>query len=153
MKIGRFFSTSLLILPFVEFFLFFQVAAIIGLFPALGAIALSALLGISVLKSVGLSSLPRIQMALTRGEIPAQEVADSTLTGLGAVLLIIPGFMTDLLSLLWRTSDRRAHHQGGYQSDIFMSRHSLSCHYDPLIFISRATSRGFFAQGLCEAIS
>ena len=95
MKIGRFFSTSLLILPFLEFFLFFQVAAIIGLFPALGAIALSALLGISILKSVGLSSLPRIQMALTRG------VADSTLTGLGAVLLIIPGFMTDLLSILF----------------------------------------------------
>ena len=101
MKIGRFFSTSLLILPFLEFFLFFQVAAIIGLFPALGAIALSALLCISILKSVGLSSLPRIQMALTRGEIPAQEVADSTLTGLGAVLLIIPGFMTDLLSILF----------------------------------------------------
>ncbi len=85
-----------LIVPIVEIAVFIQVGDWIGLWPTLGLIVLTALLGSWQLRLQGMATLARARQQLDRGEIPARELFDGMcLLGAGA-LLLTPGFVTDL---------------------------------------------------------
>lgn len=89
-----------LIVPFAEIYLLLQVGGIIGALPTIFLVVFTALLGAFLLKRQGLATLQRFQRSLAQGEVPAYEIIEGPIILLGGVLLLTPGFITDILGLL-----------------------------------------------------
>ncbi len=90
----------LLLLPVLELALLIQVGSAIGVLPTLGLIILSAVLGILLLRVAGLATAWRARERLARGELPEREMFDGLLLALGGLLLLLPGFISDIFGLL-----------------------------------------------------
>ena len=69
-------------------------AGYVGLY-LLGA----ALVGGWLIVNGGLTAIARIRIAVSRGELPAAEIFSGLLTAFAGLLLILPGFLTDLIAI------------------------------------------------------
>lgn len=96
----RYLPFALLVLPIVEIALFIKVGQTIGLWPTLGLVILAALLGTVLLRQQGLSVLTQMRQRMNRGEMPARAIADAMMLGIAAVLLVVPGFFSDIVAIL-----------------------------------------------------
>ncbi len=90
----------LLIVPFAEIYLLLQVGGIIGALPTIFLVVFTALLGTFLLKQQGLATFRRFQLSLAQGEVPAYEMIEGPIILLGGVLLLTPGFITDILGII-----------------------------------------------------
>jgi len=99
MKIFQILFLIVLIVPFVEIYLLLQVGSLIGAFPTVFLVVLTAILGAALLRQQGFTAFQRFQRSLAQGEIPAYEMIEGPIILLGGVLLLTPGFITDLLGL------------------------------------------------------
>jgi UPF0716 protein FxsA len=97
---GRIVLLSVLALPLIEIALFILVGQTIGLVPTLLAVLASAVAGMLVLRWQGMGVLRQMQMRFQRGELPARQMGDAVLIGLAGVLLLLPGYFTDLIGLV-----------------------------------------------------
>ncbi len=97
MKVMQILFLVVLIVPFVEIYLLLQVGAIVGALPTIFLVVFTAALGSWLLKRQGFATLQRFQASLAQGEIPAYEMIEGPIIVLGGILLLTPGFMTDLL--------------------------------------------------------
>lgn len=88
-----------LIVPVLEIALFIQVGDWIGLWPTVLLVILAAFLGTALIRRQGLSVLRRAQTAADRGEAPVGAVFEGFCIVVAGVLLIIPGFLTDIVGL------------------------------------------------------
>ena len=59
----------------------------------------AALLGGVMIARGGLNALARVRIAVARGELPAAEIFQGLITAFAGLLLIVPGFITDLLAV------------------------------------------------------
>jgi UPF0716 protein FxsA len=91
---------AFLLLPIVEITLFVLVGDAIGLGATLALVILGAVVGTVLMRSQGLAALRRVQAALDRGELPVGEVLDAASVVMGGILLLLPGFFTDVLGIL-----------------------------------------------------
>jgi UPF0716 protein FxsA len=87
-----------------ELVAFAAVVHLIGFAGAILACILTTLAGLSTLRRIGLSAMLRLRQAVARrtseqSGLSREAVLDGTLAGLGAVLLILPGFVSDLVGL------------------------------------------------------
>ncbi|NVJ93458.1 MAG: FxsA family protein [Methylocystaceae bacterium] len=87
-------------IPIVEISVFIQVGDIIGLWPTIAIVILTALIGTTLLRQQGLSTLMRAQNTLNEGNVPAAELFDGVCLLLAGAFLLTPGFVTDSLGLL-----------------------------------------------------
>lgn len=87
----------LLLVPLVEIYVMIKVGGIIGALPTVILVVLTAVAGASLARVQGLATLQRLQATLARGEAPASEMLEGVLLLVGALLLLTPGFITDLL--------------------------------------------------------
>jgi UPF0716 protein FxsA len=90
----------LVALPVAELALLVRVASEIGVLDTLAILFLVGLAGTWIAKRVGLGALRRIRQAQVAGRAPSREVAGAGLALLGAILLIIPGFISDAVGIL-----------------------------------------------------
>lgn len=97
---GRIVLFSVLALPLIEIALFIAIGQAIGLLPTLLGIVLTGIIGAMVLRWQGVATLRELQARLERGEMPARQMGDAMLIGLAGLLLLLPGYFTDLLGLL-----------------------------------------------------
>ena len=95
----RFLGLGIIILPIVEIAIFIKVGQWIGLLPTLALIIGAALLGGFLFRQQGFSTLARMRADLATGRMPARAMADAALLGLAAVLLVLPGFLSDFVAL------------------------------------------------------
>lgn len=86
--------------PVLEIAIFIQVGGWLGLWPTVGLILLTAVLGTALLRQQGLATLARAQTAMDRGEMPMTEVIHGLFLLIAGVLLLTPGFATDLVGFL-----------------------------------------------------
>ena len=86
--------------PVLELFVFVKVSGAIGFFPALLLVILGSMLGVFVLRIAGLATALRARESLNRGELPAQTMLEGLMLALAGGLLILPGFVTDVLGLI-----------------------------------------------------
>lgn len=96
---ARFFAFGFLALPLLEIALFILVGRAIGLLPTLTLVILSALAGGLVLRRQGLDVVARLRSNVSAGTMPGRAVFDTMLVGLAGLLLILPGFFSDLVAL------------------------------------------------------
>lgn len=97
---ARFFLFGLIALPLVEIALFIKVGQLIGVFPTLALIVGGVLLGSFLLRLQGLSVLGQLRSNVNSGRLPARTLADTMMIGVAAILLIVPGFLSDAMALL-----------------------------------------------------
>ena len=83
----------------VEYAAFSIVVHFIGIFGALCLDLLMTLVGVSVLRRIGRWASRHLKDALAGKEIPSGKMLDGMLSTLGAILLILPGFVSDLAGL------------------------------------------------------
>lgn len=86
--------------PVIEIGVFIQVGGLIGLWPTLAIVILTAVAGTALLRQQGLSVMGRAQESLNRGEMPLREVFDGACLLLAGALLLTPGFVTDATGLM-----------------------------------------------------
>lgn len=90
----------LLLVPIAELYVIIQVGQAIGALPTIGLLILSSVLGAVLLRAQGRLVWRRFRGALSAGRAPAREVVDGALVVFGGMLLIVPGFISDVFGLL-----------------------------------------------------
>lgn len=90
----------ILAVPILEIALFIQTGELIGLWPTLALVVLSAALGLAVMRRQGVEALRRLQARVLAGEDPSGPIAHGALIMIAGVLLMIPGFFTSALGLI-----------------------------------------------------
>ena len=90
----------ILFIPLVEIYLFIQIGAQIGAFNTILIILLTAVIGIYFVRLQGLSTLKSGVSQLYRNQIPIYEMMSGAALAFAALLLIIPGFATDVIGFL-----------------------------------------------------
>ncbi len=93
------FALIFLLFIFLEITGFVAMANAIGLLGVFALIVLGILAGGLIIRTIGLASVQRMQQRAQAGETVGQELGGLVLGFLGGVLLIIPGFLTDLIGL------------------------------------------------------
>ncbi len=86
---------AFILVPLVEIGVFIEVGGWLGLWPTLGLILLTAVLGSWQLRAQGLSTLARARQQLDQGQMPAEELFDGFCLIIAGALLLTPGFVTD----------------------------------------------------------
>ncbi|WGV15180.1 FxsA family protein [Fuscovulum ytuae] len=90
----------LLMWPLIEIALFVVVGGAIGLWWTLLIVVGTGIGGVVLLRRLGLSNATRLRGEMARMRDPVGAVGDGILKALAALLLILPGFLTDALGLL-----------------------------------------------------
>ncbi len=84
-------------IPVAEIALFIQVGDLIGLWPTLGCILLTAVAGTFLVRAQGIAILGRIQAETQQGRLPVGELVSGACLVIAGLLLVTPGFLTDFL--------------------------------------------------------
>jgi len=84
------------LIPFVEIYLLIKIGSYIGAFNTILIVILTALLGASLAKLEGIRTMTRVRESLNSGELPAEEMLDAMLIFVAGIVLLTPGFITDL---------------------------------------------------------
>ena len=90
-----------IMVPMVEIAVFIQIGSVIGLWPTLAAIVATAALGLVLIRHQGLEIFKQAQNNFAAGRLPASEITDGIYLLLAGALLLIPGFISDLLGGLF----------------------------------------------------
>lgn len=98
--------------PIAEIAVILMVGSAIGALPTVALIILTAILGTVLLRRQGLSALTRLRADIKDGRVPAAAIGHAITVAVAGVLLLTPGFITDILgftlfipavrSALWR---------------------------------------------------
>ncbi|WP_411036230.1 FxsA family protein [Shinella sp. BYT-45] len=88
-----------LLLPLAEIACFILVGRRIGLLATLSLVVLSAVAGIVLMRIQGFGVLARLRQAGQEGRAPGKELLDAAMILIAGILLLIPGFLTDLVGL------------------------------------------------------
>lgn len=90
----------LILWPLAELFVVIEVAQAIGVLLTVLLLVVSWPLGTWALRSEGRAAWRRLSAAVAAGRSPGREVLDGALVLVGGLLLIIPGFISDLFGVL-----------------------------------------------------
>ncbi len=90
----------ILLLPIVEIYLFIKIGSQIGAFNTISLIFLTAIIGVYYAKYEGLNTLKSAIRQTVQNEIPIYEIISGAALAFAAILMIIPGFLTDIFGLL-----------------------------------------------------
>jgi UPF0716 protein FxsA len=97
-----------IVVPILELWLIIEIGGAIGVVPTLALLLADALLGSLLLRHQGRGAWQRFNKALAERRFPGKEVADGLLIAIGGTLLLAPGFLTDIVGLLFLIPPTRA---------------------------------------------
>ena len=89
----------IIIIPIVEIYLFIKVGSQIGAFNTISLIIITAVIGLYYAKYEGLNTLRSAVSQLVKNEIPINEIISGAALAVAALLMILPGFLTDVIGL------------------------------------------------------
>tara|TARA_B100001750_G_C15145289_1_gene416788 strand:+ start:34 stop:462 length:429 start_codon:yes stop_codon:yes gene_type:complete len=87
-------------IPLIEIYLMIKIGSVIGAFNTIFLIFFTAVTGIYFAKLEGLNAIKSGFGQLVKNEIPIYEIISGATLAFAALLLIIPGFLTDLVGFL-----------------------------------------------------
>ena len=91
---------AIILVPVIEIYLFIKIGSQIGAFNTISLIFITAIIGIFYARYEGLNTLKSGFTQLIKNELPAYEIISGAIIAFAAILLIIPGFMTDIIGFL-----------------------------------------------------
>lgn len=89
-----------LLVPLLEIYILVKVGSVIGALPTILLCVFTAALGAALLRHQGIQTLARARMKLDQGEIPALDMLAGLILLFSGVLLLTPGFFTDIIGFL-----------------------------------------------------
>ena len=87
-------------IPIIEIYLFIKIGSQIGAFNTISLIFLTAIIGVAYARHEGFNTLKSGISGLMKNEIPIYEIISGATLAFAAILLILPGFATDILGML-----------------------------------------------------
>ena len=90
----------LLSIPLIEIYLFIKVGSYIGAFNTISLILITAIIGVIYARYEGFNTLKSGMTQLIKNQLPIYEIVSGAALAFAALLLILPGFATDILGLL-----------------------------------------------------
>lgn len=129
-------------LPIIEIALFIQVGGLIGVWAVLGLVVLAAVLGMAVIRSQGKHAWLEAQRSLAQLRDPSRPLAHGMMLMVAGLLLIVPGFFTDIIGLLLLIPPVR---------DLVMRRAGRRMRVQSVHMTRRETYRPPYADGVIDA--
>ena len=90
----------IILIPIIEIYLFIKIGSQLGAITTILLIFITAVVGVYYAKYEGLNTLKAGFLQLSRNEAPAYEIISGAAIAFAALLLIIPGFATDIIGFL-----------------------------------------------------
>ena len=90
----------ILLVPIIEIYLFIKIGSQIGAFNTISLIFITAIVGLYYAKYEGLNTLKSAIKQIVGNEIPIYEIVSGAALAFAALLMILPGFLTDVIGLL-----------------------------------------------------
>jgi|TARA_Y100001936_G_C15902923_1_gene574276 UPF0716 protein FxsA len=90
----------ILLVPIVEIYLFIKIGTQIGAFNTISLIFITAIIGLYYAKYEGLNTLKSAIKQIVKNEVPVYEIISGAALAFAAFLMILPGFLTDIIGLL-----------------------------------------------------
>ena len=91
---------SIILIPIIEIYLFIKIGAQIGAFNTISLIFITAIIGMVYARYEGLNTLKSGFTQLIKNELPAYEIISGAAIAFASLLLILPGFATDIIGFL-----------------------------------------------------
>ncbi|WP_433501094.1 FxsA family protein [Sphaerimonospora sp. CA-214678] len=92
---------AFLALPILEIWFLIQVGSVIGGWQTVGLLIAAAVLGVWLMRREGRRTWAALQSAIGSGRMPDRELADAALIMGGGAMLLAPGFLSDVIGLLF----------------------------------------------------
>lgn len=92
---------AFIVVPIAEVWLLTTVGRAIGIWPTLGILVVEAIVGAWLMRREGTRAWTALQSAVSQGRMPAGHLADAALVLAGGILLMLPGFFTDIIGVLF----------------------------------------------------
>ena len=90
----------IIFVPIIEIYLFIKIGSQIGAISTISLILFTAILGVFYARYEGFNTLRSAISQLVKNEIPFYEIISGAAIAMAALLLILPGFLTDFFGLL-----------------------------------------------------
>ena len=91
---------SIILLPIIEIYLFIKIGSQIGAFYTISLIFITAIVGVFYARYEGLNTIKSGFSQIVKNEVPAYEIISGAAIAFAALMLIIPGFVTDTIGFL-----------------------------------------------------
>ena len=91
---------AVILIPILEIYLFIKIGSQIGAFSTIFLVFFTAVVGVYYARYEGINTLRSGMTQIIKNQIPAHELISGAAIAFAAVLLIIPGFATDLIGFL-----------------------------------------------------
>jgi len=91
---------SIILIPIVEIYLFIEIGGKIGAFNTISLIFITAFVGVLYARYEGFNTLRSAMSQMVKNELPIYEIISGAALAFAALLLVIPGFATDLVGFL-----------------------------------------------------
>lgn len=88
------------IIPVIEIYLLIKLGTFLGALNTVIIVILTGIIGAYLARLEGLHTMIKVRDALNRGEMPAEEMLDALLILVAGIVLLTPGFLTDMAGLL-----------------------------------------------------
>ena len=112
-----------IILPIIEISIFIQVGGIVGTFNTILIIFLTAAVGVYCVRQQGFRTFQKITVELQNQQIPVQGMFDGLVIFISGILLVTPGFLTDIMGFLGLIPQTRVFLLGIIKN-LFLQRYS-----------------------------
>lgn len=89
------------VMPIIEIALLIQVGGIIGGWNTVGVVIITAFVGAYLVRREGFQTLQSAQSKMQRNELPGKEMVEGLMLVIAGVLLVTPGFVTDIIGFLF----------------------------------------------------
>lgn len=99
---------ALVAIPIIEIALFIELGGWVGLWPTIGLVIVTAIIGGVLLRAQGFSAMRRMQASMAEGGDPRGPLAHGILILLAGLLMLTPGFFTDAVGFTLLVPPARA---------------------------------------------
>lgn len=90
----------LVAIPIIEIALFIELGGWVGLWPTIGLVVVTAILGAALLRAQGFAAMARLQQSMEAGGDPRGPLAHGVMILVAGLLMLTPGFFTDTVGFL-----------------------------------------------------
>jgi UPF0716 protein FxsA len=97
------------LIPVAEIYLIIKLGGFLGAFNTVAIILLTGFAGAALARMQGMETMLRVRHSMQQGLVPAEEMVDALLIFIAGIVLLTPGFITDISGLLLLFPPSRFH--------------------------------------------
>lgn len=100
LKLMHWLLIAILVIPAIEIGVFVWIGGMTGPWFIIAMIILTGIIGVTLAKQQGIETWKRARLAMNIGQVPGREILDGICILFGAIFLMTPGFITDIIGFI-----------------------------------------------------